>query len=119
MKSIFGNKCFSLHFPFKQGQKLTQASITMSLHIFPHKNRPSTKVRDPIGDDMFSVVLHYPKQLLRKISTQQMNLPDRSQYPENPYLMEFNSRNTELIEKRNKYDMPCTDGIPDFDDETH
>ena len=117
VKSIFGNKCFSLNFPFKRGQKLTQASVVMLPDIFPSKSRPSTKVRDPIGDDMFSVVLHYPKQLLRKISTQQMNWPDRSQYPNKAYLMEFNIRNTEVIEKRNKYDMPCADGIPDFDDE--
>ena len=46
-----------------------------------------------------------------------MNWPDRSQYPNKPYLMDFNIRNTEVIEKRSKYDMPCTDGIPDFDDE--
>ena len=121
VKSLFGNKCFSLHFPYKREQKLSEVLIGLNLTIFPTRKRPSERVRHPMLDNMFSVVLHYPNQLLRKIGTQQMNWPDRTNKSAK-HLIEFNVRNTEVIEKRNKYNDPCREGIPmhSFDDEiTH
>ena len=116
--SMFGQKCFSLNFPYKQGQKLTQAHLTVKPSIFPNNTRPSnvgSSISSMHWDDMFAVALHYPNQLLRKISTQQRNWPDRSNKRGKSYTMEFNIRNAEVIVKRNKYGEPCAEDIPNFD----
>ena len=116
--SMFGQKCFSLNFPYKQGQKLTQAYLTVKPNIFPNNTRPSnvgSSISSSQWDDMFAVALHYPNQLLRKIGTQQRNWPDRSNKRGKSYTMEFNIRNAEVIVKRNKYGEPCAEDIPNFD----
>ena len=120
VQSMFGQKCFSLNFPYEQRQKLSQAFLVVKPHIFPDKTRPSnvgSSIFSIQWDHMFAVALHYPNQLLRKIGTQQRNWPDRSDKKGKAYMMEFNIRNAEVFAKRNKYNEPCIEDSPNFDQE--
>ena len=112
--SIFGVKCFSIDIPFIHGQKLARAYVYLSTDIFPSGIRPSIG-EHPLQDEMFMVVPHYPNQLYRQLNVGQRFWPLRDQNSSKAYMMEFNIRNLEILEHRNKYYDPCMKDIPDFD----
>ena len=114
--SMFAIKCFSIDIPFIKGEKLIKAFIEINSTIFPSGIRPAN-ANDPLREDMFIVAPHYPKQFYRKLNVGQQNWPIRTQNSSKRYNMEFNVRNVEIQEHRNKYQEPCSEGLSDFDDE--
>ena len=111
---IFGVKCFSIDMPYIRGQKLARAYVSLSTDIFPSGIRPSLG-ENPLGDDMFMVAPHYPNQLYRQLNVGQRFWTVRDQNASKAYIMDFNIRNLEILEHRNKYYDPCIEDIPNFD----
>ena len=114
--SIFGIECFSIDIPYKPRQKLARAYVFLTTNVFPSGIRPSIG-ENPLHDDAFMVTPYYPNQFYRQINVAQRNWPVRDQNSSKAYMMEFNVRNVEVLENRNKYHEPCIEGIPDFDDQ--
>ena len=112
--SMFALKCFSIDIPYMKSKKLLKAYVHINGSIFPSGIRPAF-ANDPITEDMFLVNLHYPRQCYRHMNTAQNNWPVRNVNSSKRYSMEFNVRNVEVLELRNKYQDPCSEGIPDFD----
>ena len=114
--SIFTIKCFSIDIPFKKDQKFIKAYVDINSSIFPSGIRP-TFAGNPLIEDAFIVAPHYQKQFYKHINMGQLNWPARNKNSSKTYSMEFNIRSVEILQHRNKYKEPCSEGISDFDGE--
>ena len=115
-RSIFTIKCFSIDIPFEKNQKFIKAYVAINSSIFPSGIRPTT-AGNPLIEDAFIVAPHYQKQFYKDINMGQMNWPARNKNSSKTYNIEFNIRSAEVLEHRNKYREPCSEGISDFDAE--
>ena len=66
---------------------------------------------------MLIVAPTYPNQFKRQINVGQTKWPLRGPNSTKSYIMEFNIRNVEILHKRDKYNKPCMQGMPDYDDQ--
>ena len=114
--SLFGVKCFTIDIPFKKDQKLLNAYIVLKTEIFPLGIRPPFG-NNPLLDNMFVVVPHYSKQFYTQVNVGQTKWPVRDINSSKSYMMEFNVRNVEIFERRNKYKEPCLEDVPPHDDQ--
>ena len=112
--SIFGVRCFTIDIPFEKDLKLMRFWINLKNSIFSSGTRPAFG-GNPILDPMFIVAPHYPKQFYAQVNLGQKKWPVRKRDASPSYIMEFNLRNVEIYERRDKYDEKCEEGIPDND----
>ena len=67
----------------------------------------------------FVVYPHYPKQFVRHFVKELPTMgmwPNRGKHSPRSYVMRFNIKGMEVLERRYKRNKPCATGLPDFDD---
>ena len=113
--SIFGVRCFTIDIPFQRDVRLLNFYVNLNRSIFPSGRRPAFGV-DPILDPMLIIAPHYPNQFYSQINLGQAKWSARrGKNSKINYQMEFNLRNINVYEKRNKYGEECDEGIPYHD----
>ena len=105
----------ALDIPFMKSRKLINSFITFKTNIFPAGIRP-TVATNPIKEPMFIVAPHYPNQAYRQINVGQTKWTHRGVSSQKSYIMEFNLRNVEILQKRDRHREPCLGGVPDYDE---
>ena len=114
--SFLSTKCVSIDIPFNKGHPISYFWIALKYDIFLGGKRLDNPYDHLLKENQFIVALHYPNQLLGNIVTGIRKWPYRGNDTSLGYVMQFNIRNVEVLEKRNKYLKPCTHGVPDIDD---
>ena len=115
--SFLSTKCVSIDIPFIKGHPISYFWIALNYDIFLGGKRLDNPYDHLLKENQFIVAPHYPNQLLGNIVTGIRKWPYRGNNASLGYVMQFNIRNVEVSEKRNKYMNPCTHGVPDVDDQ--
>ena len=115
--SFLSAKCVRIDIPFNKSNPISYFFIALRTDIFIEGKRLDNPSDHLLKENQFIVALHYPNQLLGNIVTGIRKWPFRGNVTNRNYVMQFNIRNIEVSEKRNKYMTPCTHGVPDVDDE--
>lgn len=90
-------KCYGLKIP--PDGDTQQFGVQLKNEIFPNSIRPTSVA--------FSVILHYPNQLLRSLGSMHFMWPEIKS--NNTYETIFRVNKMEMIERRNKGTRPCHD----------
>ena len=117
--NAFGAKCFTIDFPFEKDLSMLRFWLLLKPEVFSGGVRPSVTAIDPFAENRLVVYPHYPKQFVRHFFRDLPSMgmwPSRGKRSPKSYVMRFNIKGIEVLEKRNKRNKPCAMGLPDFDD---
>ena len=116
--SVLSHKCVAIDIPFVKRVKIQQFWINLHPSIFIGGKRLDNPSDNLLHENQFIVVTHYRHQLMKSIYTGVRHWPAREEDASKAYVMRFNIRNIEVIERRNKHISPCNDdAFPDVDGE--
>jgi hypothetical protein len=114
--SFWAMKCVSFDIPFLVNQRVLGAVVEFKPGVFNHGIRPHNG-HDNIKDDQFVFAPHYPKQLIKSLLQAETKWPVQAKNKYGVHLTRFNIRAVEIVQRRNKYWKPCTEGTPENDQE--
>ena len=106
--SVFNQRCLTIDIPFEKGNQINTFYVALKPEIFG-------KGVGYLGLNPFTVVLHYPNQLLGALNLGIMNWYLKGPGFESLYLLTVG--HVEVLVKRNKNSRPCIEGIPNYDQE--
>ena len=113
--SFLTTKCITVNIPYMNDQTITQFWISLNHSIFLGEKRLDSPSDNLLSENQFIVVFHYPNQLSGNLVRGMRTWPLRDENAPKDYIMQFNIGNVEVLQRRNKYVSPCTEGSPDFD----
>jgi hypothetical protein len=112
--NISTGKLFTIDIPFEDGENLRKLDIKLRTKIFKDQVRPP-KISTNNGFEGFGVTFHYPNQYTSAKHVDMWTWPDRDENASKSYRMEFELKNIEILQKRNKWRTPCIPGHPNID----
>ena len=112
--SMWTTKCFSIEIPFLKNKKILRTSVKFKLGVLYNEIRPDGGF-DLFGN--FEFVLHYPKQLIKSLLQAKIHRPVQTNKKYGNYFIHLDVSAGEIFQRRNKYHEPCTEGIPDYDEQ--
>ena len=113
--SFLTTKCVTFNIPFKKYHIIGQFWFMLDQSIFNEGKRLDTPSDFMFDENQFIVVPHYPNQLSGNIATGMRTWPVRDENSEANYVMHFNIRDVEVLERRNSNINQCDEGSPDLD----
>ena len=98
--SFLTTKCVTLNVPLKKDQTIPQLWVFLDQGIFNGGKRLDSPSDFLFDENQFIVIPHYPNQISGKIVTGMRSWPFRDENSEKNFVMEFNIRNVEVLERR-------------------
>ena len=102
-------KCFGIEV---QDKEIVYNRLNLGLNLFPNGNRPG------LGQDMRLIAFfHRPNEFLAEPRIRKAKWPHRS--TNTSYRMKFIMTKVEVLERRNKRNLPCIDDRVNYDQQAY
>ena len=113
--NIGGMKCLVFNIPFIQGQQISDFEIDLRPDIFNGGRRIDSPGDGTSMENQLGVILHYPNQLTWQFDLMKRRWPTRKLNSPKNYVMAFDIRSIDVVQKIHKRSFPCFEASIDHD----
>ena len=114
--SIWGMRCLTFDIPFIKGHAINGVYVYFKSSIFGKGGRLANPDKHLLlRQNQFHLHVHYRYQIFRRSMMSQRNWPVRDHSSPKSYWMNIAVGSIDVLNRRNTYQYPCIDGIPEYD----